>query len=60
MIRETSEMVDLIGKRMKASQDQQKSNADMRRSDLEFSVGDLVFVKISPLKKVVRFGKAKS
>ena len=40
------------------SQDRQKSYADRRRSDLEFSVGDLVFVKISPLKRVVRFGKA--
>ena len=58
MIRETSEMVDLIRKRMKASQDRQKSYADRRRVDLEFSVGDLVFVKISPLKRVVRFGKA--
>ncbi|MDQ4226080.1 hypothetical protein RBK84_16950, partial [Pseudomonas aeruginosa] len=49
MIRETSEKVDLIRKRMKASQDRQKSYADKRRTDLEFSVGDLVFVKISPL-----------
>ena len=58
MIRETSEKVDLIRKRMKTSQDRQKSYADKRRTDLEFSVGDLVFVKISPLKNVVRFGKS--
>ena len=30
----------------------------MRSSDLEFSVGDMVFVKVSPLKNVVRFGKS--
>ena len=57
MIRETSEKVDIIRKRMKEAQDRQKSYADQRRRDLEFAVGDLVFVKISPLRNVVRFGK---
>ena len=42
---------------MKAAQDRQKSYADKRRKDLEFDVGDMVFVKISPLKNVIRFGK---
>ena len=57
MIRETSEKIDIIRERMKTAQDRQKSFADQRRRDLEFSVGDLVFVKISPLRKVVRFGR---
>ena len=35
----------------------QKSYADKRRRDLKFSVGDLVFVKTSPLKSVIRFGR---
>ena len=51
MIRDTSEEVYLIRKRMKAAQDRQKSYADKRRTELEFEVDDLVFVKISPLKK---------
>merc|ERR1712080_651139 len=38
---------------MKAAQ---KSYADKRRKDLEFDVGDMVFVKVSPLRNVVRFG----
>ena len=42
---------------MKAAQDRQKSYADKRRRDLKFSIGDLVFVKISPLKKVIRHGR---
>ncbi len=29
-----------------------------RRKDLEFSVGDKVFIKVSPMKGVVRFGKS--
>ena len=41
---------------MKAAQDRQKSYADKRREDLEFEVGDMVFVKVSPLRNVVRFG----
>ena len=33
-----------------------KSYADNRRQDLEFQVGDHVFLKASPLKGVMRFG----
>ena len=29
---------------------------DKRRTDLEFDVGDMVFVKVYPLRNVVRFG----
>lgn len=29
----------------------------MRRRDLEFKVGDWVYLKVSPMKDVVRFGK---
>ena len=56
MIRDTSEKVELIRRRMKAAQDRQKSYADKRRTDLEFEVGDMVFIKVSPLRNVVRFG----
>ena len=56
MIRETSEKIDLIRRRMKTAQDRQKSYADKRRSDLEFDIEDMVFVKVSPLRNVVRFG----
>ncbi|GJT99412.1 putative reverse transcriptase domain-containing protein [Tanacetum coccineum] len=34
-----------------------KSYADKRRKPLEFSVGDYVFLKVSPWKGAVRFGK---
>ena len=57
MIRQTSDFIEIIRQRMKAAQDRQKSYADKRRKDLEFDVGDMVFVKISPLKNVIRFGK---
>ncbi|TMX05236.1 hypothetical protein EJD97_000311 [Solanum chilense] len=35
----------------------QKSYADHRRRDLKFEEGDKVYLKISPMKGVVRFGK---
>ncbi|GKC98353.1 hypothetical protein Tco_1168628, partial [Tanacetum coccineum] len=41
----------------KVARDRQKSYADKRRKPLEFSVGDYVFLKVSPWKGVVRFGK---
>ncbi|XP_075475620.1 uncharacterized protein LOC142507563 [Primulina tabacum] len=42
---------------MKTAQSRQKSYSDIRRRPLEFKVGDHVFVKITPLKGVTRFGK---
>lgn len=56
IIHETTEKVDLIWKKIKASQDRQKSYVDERHTDLEFSVGDMIFMKLSPLKHVVSFG----
>ncbi|KAL6133695.1 hypothetical protein ACLB2K_065929 [Fragaria x ananassa] len=38
-------------------QSRQKSNADLKRRQVEFDVGDHVFLKVSPTKGVVRFGK---
>ena len=58
MVRETSEKIDLIRWRMKATQDRQNSYADKRRTGIEFEVGDMVFIKESPLRNVVRFGYA--
>ena len=34
-----------------------KSYADPKRKNVSFSVGDLVFLKVSPMKGVMRFGK---
>ena len=42
---------------MKTAFSRQKSYADPKRKDVLFSAGDLVFLKISPMKGVMRFGK---
>jgi hypothetical protein len=42
---------------MSAAQSRKKSYADNRRRPLEFKVGDCVFLKVSPMRGVMRFGK---
>ena len=44
---------------MKEAQSKYKSYADKRCKDLEFLVGDGVFIKVSLMKGVVRFGRSK-
>jgi hypothetical protein len=41
---------------MKAAKSHQKSYADKRRRPLAFEVGDYVYLKVTPMKKVQRFG----
>ena len=55
-IRDTTEAVQIIRGRLKTAQSRQKSYADRRRRPLEFMVGDFVFLKVSPMRGVTRFG----
>jgi hypothetical protein len=57
MVQITTDKIKIIRERLKITQSKQKSYADNRRKDLEFQVGDWVFLKLSPWKGVVRFGK---
>ncbi|KAL5555385.1 hypothetical protein UlMin_037621 [Ulmus minor] len=53
----TTDAIEKIQKRIQASQSRQKSYADKRRRPLEFNEGDHVFLKIAPMKGVMRFGR---
>ena len=53
----TCDKIKVIRDRLKIAQDRQKSYANHRRRDLEFEVGDMVFLRISSWKSVLRFGK---
>ena len=53
----TVEKVSLIKERLKAAQSRQKSYVDNRIRDLKFEVGDHVFLKVSPMKSTMRFGR---
>ena len=57
LIRDTSEKVDSIWKRIFMAQSRQKSYADRHRRPLEFEVGDHIFLKVMPKRGVVRLGK---
>nr|GEW80132.1 putative reverse transcriptase domain-containing protein [Tanacetum cinerariifolium] len=57
MIQETTEKIILIKQRIQAAQDRQKSYADQKRELMEFEVGDMVMLKVSLWKGVVRFIK---
>ena len=57
LIQETEEKVKIIRERLKVATDRQKFYADMRRKDIRYEIGEKVFLKVSPWKKVIRFGK---
>ncbi|TYK28808.1 pol protein [Cucumis melo var. makuwa] len=55
LVQSTNEAIQKIRSRMHTAQSRQKSYADVRRKDLEFDVGDKVFLKVAPMKGVLRF-----
>ena len=55
LVQITTEKIKLIRERLRTAQSRQKNYADRRRRDLEFQVGDYVFLKVSPWKGVFRF-----
>ncbi|GKB00160.1 hypothetical protein Tco_0828153, partial [Tanacetum coccineum] len=57
LIRKTTEKIVQIKNRLLTARSRQKSYADVRRKPLEFNVGDMVMLKVSPWKGVIRSGK---
>ncbi|WMV29699.1 hypothetical protein MTR67_023084 [Solanum verrucosum] len=57
LVQQTMEQVKLIRERLLTTQSRQKSYLNVRRRDLEFCVDDWAFLKVSPMKGVMRFGK---
>ncbi|XP_070042745.1 uncharacterized protein [Nicotiana tomentosiformis] len=55
LVQQAIEKIKLIQERLLAAQSCQKSYADNRRRDLEFQVDNWVFLKVSPMKGVIRF-----
>ena len=53
----TNEKVEIARKNLKIAQDRQKSYSDLKRREIEYDVGTKVFLKVSPWKGVMRFGK---
>ncbi|GJZ27255.1 putative reverse transcriptase domain-containing protein [Tanacetum coccineum] len=57
LIRDMTEKIVQIKNRLLAARSRQKSYADKRLKPLEFEVGNMVLLKVSPWKGAVRFGK---
>ncbi|XP_070025048.1 uncharacterized protein [Nicotiana sylvestris] len=57
LVHQDMEKVKIIKERLKTAQSHQKSYSDVRRRDLEFKEDDCVFLKVSPMKGIMRFGK---
>ena len=56
LVKETEDKVRQIQSNLKIAQSRQKSYADKRRRSLTFNKGDFVYLKVSPMKGVTRFG----
>jgi hypothetical protein len=46
----------MVRENLKLAQSRQRSYADTRRRELSFEVGDFVYLKVSPIRGVRRFG----
>ncbi|GJU75077.1 putative reverse transcriptase domain-containing protein [Tanacetum coccineum] len=57
LVRETTGKFVQIKNRLLTARSRQKSYANVRRKPMEFQVGDMVMLKVSPWNGVIRFGK---
>ncbi|GJQ91967.1 putative reverse transcriptase domain-containing protein [Tanacetum coccineum] len=57
LIRETTEKIIQIKNRLLTARSQQKSYTNVRRKTMEFDVGNMVMLKVSPWKGVISYGK---
>ncbi|KAA3483938.1 Retrotransposon protein, Ty3-gypsy subclass [Gossypium australe] len=57
LIKETEDGVRIIRDCLKATFDHQNLYATLKMKDIEFTIGNRVFLKVSPWKKVLRFGR---
>jgi hypothetical protein len=53
---EAKENIKMVRENLKTAQSRQRSYADTRRRDLSFEVGDYVYLKVSPMRGIKRFG----
>ncbi|WVZ59125.1 hypothetical protein U9M48_009318 [Paspalum notatum var. saurae] len=55
IIKEAEEQMQVVRENMRVAQSRQKSYADHRRRDLSFEVGDYMYLKVSPMRRLRRF-----
>ncbi|KAL2237203.1 UNVERIFIED_CONTAM: Transposon Tf2-11 polyprotein [Sesamum indicum] len=57
LVQETVDKIKTVKKCLKAAHDRQKSDVDKHRREMEYEVGEKVFLKVSPWRGILRFGK---
>ncbi|KAA3483950.1 DNA/RNA polymerases superfamily protein [Gossypium australe] len=57
LTKDIEQKVKVIRDSLKAASDHQKSYANLKGKEIEFEISDKVFLKVSPWKKVLRFGR---
>ena len=57
LVHQAMDKVKVIQERLKTTRSRPKSYIDVRKRPLEFKVDDWVYLKVSPMKGVMRFGK---
>jgi transposase InsO family protein len=53
---EAEENIKMVRENLKAAQSRQRSYADTQRRELSFEIGDYVYLKVSPIRGIKRFG----
>ncbi|KAL0293289.1 UNVERIFIED_CONTAM: Transposon Ty3-I Gag-Pol polyprotein [Sesamum calycinum] len=57
LVEETMEKIQIVKRCLKAGEDRHKSYVDKHCREIEYEVGDKVFLKVSPWKGILRFCK---
>ena len=57
LVQMTVENIRTVLANLKIAQDRQRSYTNLKRTDIEYEVGEKLFLKISPWEGVLRFGK---
>ncbi|KAL0427771.1 UNVERIFIED_CONTAM: Transposon Tf2-11 polyprotein [Sesamum latifolium] len=57
LVQKMVEKIQIVKKCLKAAQDRQKSYTNKHRREMEYEIGDKIFLKVSPWKGILRFGK---
>ena len=55
LVQNAVDKVNIVKEKLKVAQDRQKSYVDQHRREIEYQVGEKVFLKVSPWKGVMRF-----
>ena len=55
ILKDVEQQVQIIRENLRTAQSRQKSYTDTRRRELEFEVGDYVYLKVSPIRGLCRF-----